>query len=43
MADEAACIEGESISKSWHGVETRKVDVGVEEVPAKSLDTAKMN
>ena len=40
MADKAARIEGESISKSWHGVKTRKVDAGVEEVPAKSLDTA---
>ena len=40
MADEAARTEGESISESWHGVETREVDVGVEEVPAESSDTA---
>ena len=40
MADEAAYIEGESISESWHGVKTRKVDVGVEEAPAESSDTA---
>jgi len=40
VADKAAHTEGESISKSWHGVKTYKVDVGVEEAPAKSLDTA---
>ena len=40
MADEAARIEGESISESWHSVETRKVDAGVEEAPAKLSDTA---
>jgi len=40
VADEAARIEGESISKSWHGVKTCKVNVGVEEALAKSLDTA---
>ena len=40
MADKAALIEKESISKSWHGIKTCKVDVGVREAPAKSLDTA---
>ena len=39
VADEAARIEGESISKSWHGVKTYKVDAGVEETPAELLDT----
>ena len=40
VADEVAHIEGESISKSWHGVKTYKVDIGVEEALTKSLDTA---
>ena len=40
VADKGACIEGESISKSWYSVKTYKVDAGVEEAPAKSSDIA---
>ena len=40
MAGKGACIEGESIFKSWYGVKTYKVDAEVEEAPAKSLDIA---
>ena len=34
MAGEAACTEEESISESWHGVKARKIDAGVEKIPA---------
>ena len=39
MVDKAARAEGESISESWHSVEAREVDVGVEEAHAELSDT----
>ena len=43
MADEAACTEGESISESWHGVDAREVNAGVEEAPESEADSGRKN
>ena len=39
VVDKAACSKGESISGSWHGVEARGVDAGLEEAPTELSDT----